>query len=220
MNGFTRFVRVIALACSVVVFTARATEGQSLGQVPHTPIETTGTGWTLEYSGGQVVGQVLQPKVVTMYSVLWTWQLGQSRWIGPQWDTIHTNSPGGDYTYTYKFCFHQARHGLLPVPATLHLQILAQDGFKAYLNSSPTPFLSNTAAYNNVTTGTVTTTNLATNVLRIVVHGNGLYTHIGLDVNGYLTAEPATCPGPLSRVKKPRTQGTENSPRSREEPPR
>jgi hypothetical protein len=125
---------------------------------------------------------VLSPKHPSWYG-----PLTGSQWIGVG-NPATTGRPAGDYTYTYHFCLCDKPPGLSAFPAAMSLQVLSDNGFKAYLNNHL--LVTHMAAYSFQAPPTVVTATPASfqsgdNELKIVVTNNEGPT--GLDVAGYVS---------------------------------
>ena len=99
-------------------------------------IQTSGTtGWIVQPSSGTAV-----PAVAIAPFMSWHAALGSSQWIANVGNAGHHNQPVNDYTYVYRFCLCALPEGLRQSPTTMHLWILSDNEFKAYVNSTG-PFL-------------------------------------------------------------------------------
>lgn len=165
-----------------------------MAQLPHAPIITSASGWTLQLPPGPVV----PPVVITGFGSAWSFPLGQSKWIGPNAQAGLYPTPPGNYTYKYRLCYVMRRAGIQPVQPVLHLDVMSDDHFDAYLDGASSPFLSssNTGGSHQVSNGSVTLNTSGAATLRIVV--NNVVGPTGLDVNGWVTALLTPCPN-LSR---------------------
>ena len=203
MNGSNRILQVALWIGFAVISATDATQAQQSRNCCspiQQPINTSITPFSLELP----TGQVLTPVVMTLPSPAWHAAFGQSHWIGPA--AAYMNyEPGGNYTYTYRFCLCSLPQGVTgSVPAAMFVSVLADDDFCAYLNN--TSFLCKTggSGFVNPTFGSPPTSDFVfgTNVLTIVVHNelDGL-TPTGLDASGWIAGYFGTCV-PSSRSRK------------------
>jgi hypothetical protein len=152
-------------------------------------IETSGTtGWIVQPSSGTAV-----PAVAIAPFMSWHAALGSSQWIANVGNAGHHNQPVNDYTYVYRFCLCALPEGLRQSPTTMHLWILSDNEFKAYVNSTG-PFLQGGAySFQLPTQGSPPANAFISgwNTLKIVVHNDGGET--GLDVAGWVAGYFTTC---------------------------
>jgi hypothetical protein len=95
---------------------------------PATKTFATGqAGWTLTLPSGQTQ----TPVAVVPKHPIWANPLPGSQWIGPHANSASASEPGGKYVYEYHFCLCPLPKGVQSVPATLNMNIWADDDFTA-----------------------------------------------------------------------------------------
>jgi hypothetical protein len=189
---------VVVLAGTVV--TSSQTGAQVLGSnqcctPAQNAVETSATGWIVQAPPS---GSVVPAVTITPY-VSWHAPLGTSHWIA---NVANAYAPGY-YTYVYRFCLCAQPKGLRQSATTMFVSILADNEFKAYVNSTG-PFLQGGGySFQNPTSGSPPSNAFLSgwNTLKIVVHNDSSVT--GLDVSGWIAGYFTRCdskPTPLPSI--------------------
>lgn len=162
-------------------------------------ITSAPSSWTLQLPNGQMATPVQE----TSLPSVWAPAIGASHWIGP---AANTTGPGGNYTYTYSFCLCSLPKGVSRIPAAMYLTILADDGFRAYLNGNS--FLNPTGStYATPISGSPAPSHFVPGLNHLVIvvknyggtRKNPTSTPTGLDVSGWIAGYFGSCGPPINR---------------------